>query len=123
MSALNQDKLSRRNDKVRRSWAKQAPRYDKSIGFFERRVVWHEPPVLGMFAGVLEKRAIASPTDENLAHHAEHVEPSGPKRAQHQHRANERRMMSAAQRLDDLVPLRQQLVIHGSIFRCAYVGR
>lgn len=26
------------NEQRRRSWAKQAPRYDKSIGFFERRV-------------------------------------------------------------------------------------
>lgn len=32
------DPLARGNDKVRRSWAKQATRYDKSMGFFERRV-------------------------------------------------------------------------------------
>jgi ubiquinone/menaquinone biosynthesis C-methylase UbiE len=38
MKALDQQELARRTDKVRRSWAKQAPRYDKSIGFFERRV-------------------------------------------------------------------------------------
>lgn len=30
--------LRRGNDKVRRSWAKQAARYDKSIGFIERRL-------------------------------------------------------------------------------------
>ena len=30
--------LARQTEKVRRSWAKQAPRYDRSIGFFERRV-------------------------------------------------------------------------------------
>lgn len=30
--------LQRSNDKRRRVWAKRAPKYDKSIGFFERRV-------------------------------------------------------------------------------------
>lgn len=30
--------LERRNDKRRRAWAKRASKYDKSIGFFERRV-------------------------------------------------------------------------------------
>ena len=30
--------LERKNEMRRRAWAKQAPRYDKSIGFFERRV-------------------------------------------------------------------------------------
>lgn len=32
------DELEQANSKVKRSWAKQAPRYDRSIGFFERRV-------------------------------------------------------------------------------------
>lgn len=32
------DDLERANQKVRRSWAKQARRYDESMGFFERRV-------------------------------------------------------------------------------------
>lgn len=30
--------LDRRNDKRRRAWAKRAPKYDRSIGFFERRL-------------------------------------------------------------------------------------
>jgi ubiquinone/menaquinone biosynthesis C-methylase UbiE len=30
--------LTVRNEKRRRAWAKQAPRYDKSMGFFERRL-------------------------------------------------------------------------------------
>ena len=30
--------LERRNDKRRRAWAKRAPKYDRSIGFFECRV-------------------------------------------------------------------------------------
>lgn len=33
-----QDDLERKNEKVRRSWAKQARKYDKSMGFFERRI-------------------------------------------------------------------------------------
>lgn len=37
MKRVDQD-LAQRNDQVRRSWAKQAPRYDKQIGFFERRL-------------------------------------------------------------------------------------
>jgi hypothetical protein len=36
--ALDPEELERRNAKVKRSWAKQAARYDKQIGFFERRV-------------------------------------------------------------------------------------
>ena len=35
---IKPEELDQRNEKVRRSWAKQASRYDKSIGFFERRV-------------------------------------------------------------------------------------
>ncbi len=38
MKPLSQEELGRRNDKMRRSWAKQAPRYDKSMRFFEGRV-------------------------------------------------------------------------------------
>jgi ubiquinone/menaquinone biosynthesis C-methylase UbiE len=30
--------LERANQKLRRSWAKQAPKFDKAMGFFERRV-------------------------------------------------------------------------------------
>ncbi len=38
MKLVDQKDLARRNDKVGRSWAKHAPRYDKQIGFFERRL-------------------------------------------------------------------------------------
>jgi ubiquinone/menaquinone biosynthesis C-methylase UbiE len=38
MKLLDEQDWARGNEKVRRSWAKQASRYDKSIGFFERRV-------------------------------------------------------------------------------------
>ena len=33
-----ENEIARGNDKVRRAWAKQAPRYDKRIGFFERKL-------------------------------------------------------------------------------------
>jgi ubiquinone/menaquinone biosynthesis C-methylase UbiE len=71
MSAFNQEELSRRNDKVRRSWAKQAPRYDKSIGFFERRVFGrsHRPWACSRASGdVLE---VAVGTELNLPHYPE----------------------------------------------------
>lgn len=38
MSREKIPELDRSNDKRRRAWAKRAPKYDKSIGFFERRV-------------------------------------------------------------------------------------
>jgi ubiquinone/menaquinone biosynthesis C-methylase UbiE len=38
MKTLSKEELERGNEKRRRSWAKQALKYDKSIGFFERRV-------------------------------------------------------------------------------------
>jgi ubiquinone/menaquinone biosynthesis C-methylase UbiE len=71
MTALNQEELARRNDKVRRSWAKQAPRYDKSIGFFERRVFGrsHRPWACSRASGdVLE---VAVGTALNLPHYPE----------------------------------------------------
>ena len=37
-SSMARDDIERKNEMRRRAWAKQAPRYDKSIGFFERRV-------------------------------------------------------------------------------------
>lgn len=36
--AADQDELIRRNQKVRRAWAKQARKYDKSMSFWERRL-------------------------------------------------------------------------------------
>jgi ubiquinone/menaquinone biosynthesis C-methylase UbiE len=37
-SSTGRDDLERKNQLRRRAWAKQAPKYDKTIGFFERRV-------------------------------------------------------------------------------------
>jgi ubiquinone/menaquinone biosynthesis C-methylase UbiE len=36
--SLDASEVERLNAKVKKSWAKQAPRYDKQIGFFERRL-------------------------------------------------------------------------------------
>lgn len=35
---LTPEQLKQSNERLRRSWAKQAPRYDKSMGFVERRL-------------------------------------------------------------------------------------
>lgn len=71
------DELERRNDKVRRSWAKQAPRYDRSIGFFERRLFGteHREWVCSHVSGdVLE---VAIGTGLNIAHYAPDVRLTG----------------------------------------------
>jgi ubiquinone/menaquinone biosynthesis C-methylase UbiE len=39
---LTPDELNESNEKLRRSWAKQAARYDKSMGFWERRLLGSE---------------------------------------------------------------------------------
>ena len=69
MSPLGPDELRRRNQLVRRSWAKQASWYDKSIGFFERRMLGtsHRPWACSRASGdVLE---VAVGTGLNLPHY------------------------------------------------------
>jgi ubiquinone/menaquinone biosynthesis C-methylase UbiE len=66
---MDQEERTLRNEKVRRSWAKQAGRYDKAIGFFERRVFGtnHRSWVCSRAAGdVLE---VAIGTALNLPHY------------------------------------------------------
>lgn len=65
------------NEKVQRSWAKQARRYDKSIGFFERRVFGrsHRPWACGKAAGQTLEVAIG--TGLNLTQYPEDVELTG----------------------------------------------
>jgi ubiquinone/menaquinone biosynthesis C-methylase UbiE len=77
MKALDQQERARLTDKVRRSWAKQAPRYDKQIGFFERRVFGrsHRPWACSRAGGdVLE---VAIGTALNLPHYARDVALTG----------------------------------------------
>jgi ubiquinone/menaquinone biosynthesis C-methylase UbiE len=73
MKTLDQQERARLTDKVRRSWAKQAPRYDKQIGFFERRVFGrsHRPWACSRASGdVLE---VAIGTALNLPHYSQEV--------------------------------------------------
>jgi ubiquinone/menaquinone biosynthesis C-methylase UbiE len=77
MKPLGEEELSRLNAKMRRSWAKQAPRYDKSMGFFERRVFGrsHRPWACSRASGdVLE---IAIGTGLNLPHYLSDVRVTG----------------------------------------------
>ncbi len=77
MNSLDRDELARRNEKVRRSWAKQASFYDRSIGFFERRLVGtsHRPWACSRASGdVLE---IAIGTGLNLQYYPDQVRITG----------------------------------------------
>jgi ubiquinone/menaquinone biosynthesis C-methylase UbiE len=77
MKALEPRELARRTDKVRRSWAKQAPRYDRQIGFFERRVFGrsHRPWACSRASGdVLE---VAIGTGLNLVHYPKEARLTG----------------------------------------------
>lgn len=77
MKTFDQNEVARRNEKVRRSWAKQAPSYDKQIGFFERRVFGrsHRPWACSRATGdVLE---VAVGTALNLSHYPQEVALTG----------------------------------------------
>lgn len=77
MTSSDEDQLRKRTDKVRRSWAKQARRYDKSIGFFERRVLGrsHRPWACSQASGdVLE---VAVGTALNLPHYRQDARITG----------------------------------------------
>lgn len=69
--------LDSRNEKRRRAWAKRAPSYDKSIGFFERRIFGrsHRPWACSKVAGdVLE---VAVGTGLNLQHYPSETRVTG----------------------------------------------
>ncbi len=77
MKPLKDEELARGNAKVRRSWAKQASFYDKSIGFFERRIIGmsHRPWACSRATGhVLE---VAVGTGLNLPHYPDGVSLTG----------------------------------------------
>lgn len=67
----------RLTDKVRRSWARQAPYYDRSIGFFERRVFGeeHRKWACGKASG--DTLEVAVGTALNLPHFPEAVRLTG----------------------------------------------
>lgn len=74
---LPPDELERRNDKVRRSWAKRAPQYDKSIGFFERRVFGSEHREWVCSRATGKTLEVAVGTGLNLTHYPDDVRLTG----------------------------------------------
>ncbi|MDQ3914249.1 MAG: methyltransferase domain-containing protein [Actinomycetota bacterium] len=65
------------NQKIRRSWAKQAKRYDKSIGFFERRVFGRSHRPWACQKATRNTLEVAIGTALNLPHYPEDVELTG----------------------------------------------
>jgi ubiquinone/menaquinone biosynthesis C-methylase UbiE len=62
------------NEKVQRSWAKQAKRYDKSIGFFERRLFGRSLRPWACQKATGKTLEVAIGTALNLPHYPEDVE-------------------------------------------------
>src|SRR5688572_2872546 len=73
---LPSDKLHDRNEKVRKSWAKNAARYDKSIGFFERKVFGVEHRAWACSRATGKTLEIAVGTGLNLPHYPTGLEVS-----------------------------------------------
>ena len=71
------DELTARTEKTRRSWAKQATRYDRSMGFVERRLfgLEHRHWVCSRATG--ETLEVAIGTGLNLVHYPDDVRVSG----------------------------------------------
>jgi ubiquinone/menaquinone biosynthesis C-methylase UbiE len=69
--------VERRNAKVKRSWAKQAPRYDKSIGFFERKVFGTDHREWACSSAVGDVLEVAVGTGLNLPHYPEETKLTG----------------------------------------------
>lgn len=69
--------LQRKNEKVRQSWAKQAPGYDKRIGFFERRVFGRGHREWACKKASGRTLEVAVGTGLNLDHYSEDVRLTG----------------------------------------------
>lgn len=76
-SLVPPDELERRNERVRRSWAKQALRYDRTIGFLERRVFGSEHREWACSRATGDTLEVAIGTGLNVAHYSEEVKLSG----------------------------------------------
>lgn len=72
-----QEEFERANDKVRRAWRKRAPSYDKTIGFFERRVFGSEHRRWACAAAEGETLEVAVGTGLNLPLYNEGVRLTG----------------------------------------------
>jgi ubiquinone/menaquinone biosynthesis C-methylase UbiE len=66
---LDADELARRNERVRRAWRREADRYDKTIGFFERRVFGTEHRRWACAQATGSTLEVAVGTGLNLAHY------------------------------------------------------
>lgn len=69
--------IQRQNQKVKRSWAKQASRYDRFIGFFEQRILGrsHRPWACAKASG--QTLEVAVGTGLNLEHYPKEVALTG----------------------------------------------
>lgn len=76
-TSLTVNERTRRNERVRRSYDKQAPRYDKAMGFFERRLLGpeHRDWACSRTTGATLEVAIG--TGLNLAHYPVSVQLTG----------------------------------------------
>ena len=74
---LSPEDRRERNEKVRRSWAKQVGRYDKSIGFFERRVFGPDHRSWACSKATGKTLEVAVGTGLNLAHYPDDVSYTG----------------------------------------------
>jgi len=75
--APSPDELDRGNERARRSWAKQAPRYDKAIDFFERRVFGSEHREWACSRASGQTLEVAIGTGLNLMHYPNEVSLTG----------------------------------------------
>lgn len=77
MTASDRHDITRGNERVRRSWSKRAPKYDKSIGFFERRLFGRSHREWACQKAAGKTLEVAIGTALNLPHYPEDVELTG----------------------------------------------
>jgi ubiquinone/menaquinone biosynthesis C-methylase UbiE len=74
---MTAEERERANDLRRRTWAKDAPKYDKQIGFFERRVFGSEHRVWACSRATGDTLEVAIGTGLNLSHYPAEVRLTG----------------------------------------------